>query len=108
VAGAGRCPVRDGEKKIPNVVFKDRVRDNTPQTENPFKWKDVTSDDLFAGKRVVVFALHGAFTPTCPSTHLPGYERDYEAIKATGVDEIYCLSVCTRASPRRRPMPPTP
>jgi peroxiredoxin len=79
--------------RVPNVVFKARVRDNTLQTENPFKWKDVTSDDLFAGKRVVVFALPGAFTPTCSSTHLPGYERDYEAIKATGVDEIYCLSV---------------
>ena len=45
------------------------------------------------GKRVVVFALPGAFTPTCSSTHLPGYEKHYEAIKACGVDEIYCLSV---------------
>jgi thioredoxin-dependent peroxiredoxin len=45
------------------------------------------------GKRVVVFALPGAFTPTCSSTHLPGYEQHYESIKACGVDEIYCLSV---------------
>lgn len=45
------------------------------------------------GKRVVVFALPGAFTPTCSSTHLPGYEEHYERIKACGVDEIYCLSV---------------
>ena len=45
------------------------------------------------GKRVVVFALPGAFTPTCSSTHLPGYEKHYEAIKACGVDDVYCLSV---------------
>ena len=63
------------------------------QSENPFDWKDVSTDDIFANKRVVVFALPGAFTPTCSSTHLPGYEADYAAIKAAGVDEVYCLSV---------------
>jgi len=61
--------------------------------DNPFDWKDVTSADLFKGKRVVIFSLPGAFTPTCSTTHLPGYESNYEAIKACGVDEIYCLSV---------------
>lgn len=53
----------------------------------------MTTDDLFKGKRSVVFALPGAFTPTCSSTHLPGYEKNYEKIKSLGVDEIYCLSV---------------
>ena len=49
---------------VPSVTFKTRVR-TEEQTENPFDWKDVTTEDLFKGKRVVVFALPGAFTPTC-------------------------------------------
>eukprot|EP00596_Hydrurales_sp_CCMP1899_P006054 CAMPEP_0119037740 /NCGR_PEP_ID=MMETSP1177-20130426/6227_1 /TAXON_ID=2985 /ORGANISM="Ochromonas sp, Strain CCMP1899" /LENGTH=215 /DNA_ID=CAMNT_0006999373 /DNA_START=38 /DNA_END=685 /DNA_ORIENTATION=- len=78
---------------IPNVVFKARVRDEKIISDNPFDWKDVSTDDLFKGKRAVIFCLPGAFTPTCSSTHLPGYEKNYEAIKAAGVDEVYCLSV---------------
>jgi peroxiredoxin len=78
---------------VPDVVFKCRVRDENIGGDNPFTWKDVTTKDLFKGKRVVVFSLPGAFTPTCSSTHLPGYESKYEEIKACGVDEIYCLSV---------------
>ena len=78
---------------VPEVTFKARVRDESIPGPNPFTWKDVKSSDLFKGKRAVVFALPGAFTPTCSSTHLPGYEEKYEAIKAAGVDEIYCLSV---------------
>ena len=78
---------------VPEVTFKCRVRDEKIGGENPFTWKDVKSSDLFKGKRVVLFALPGAFTPTCSSTHLPGYEKRYEDIKALGVDEIYCLSV---------------
>jgi thioredoxin-dependent peroxiredoxin len=75
------------------VTFKARVRDDKIGGDNPFDWKDVTTDDLFKGKRAVIFCLPGAFTPTCSTTHLPGYEANYEAIKACGVDEIYCLSV---------------
>ena len=78
---------------VPKVTFKCRVRDPSVGGDNPFAWKDVTSDDIFKGKRVAIFALPGAFTPTCSSTHLPGYETNYKAIKALGVDEIYCLSV---------------
>ena len=62
---------------IPNVVFKARVRDEKIGGSNPFTWKDVSTNDLFKGKRAVVFALPGAFTPTCSSTHLPGYEKRY-------------------------------
>jgi len=80
-------------KKVPQVVFKTRVRDESVEGPNPFRWQDVSSEDIFAGKRVVVFALPGAFTPTCSTTHLPGYEAAYEQFKAEGVDEIYCLSV---------------
>jgi len=79
--------------KVPNVVFKTRVRDESVEGPNPFRWQDVSSDDIFAGKKVIVFALPGAFTPTCSNTHLPGFENNYDEFKALGVDEIYCLSV---------------
>ena len=78
---------------VPGVVFKTRVRDESVEGPNPFRWQDVSTDDIFNGKKVVVFALPGAFTPTCSSTHLPGYEAKYEEFKALGVDEVYCLSV---------------
>jgi thioredoxin-dependent peroxiredoxin len=80
-------------EKVPHVVFKTRVRDESVGGSNPFRWQDVTSEEIFSGKRVVIFSLPGAFTPTCSSTHLPRYEELYEDIKAQGVDEIYCLSV---------------
>ena len=79
--------------RVPQVTFKTRVRDESVAGPNPFRWQDVTSNDIFAGRRVVVFALPGAFTPTCSSTHLPGYDALYEQFKAEGVDEVYCLSV---------------
>mgnify|MGYP001078009277 CR=1 FL=1 len=78
---------------VPDVVFKTRVRDESVGGDNPFRWQDVSSDDIFKGKRVVVFALPGAFTPTCSSNHLPGYESSYQDFKDAGIDEIYCLSV---------------
>jgi thioredoxin-dependent peroxiredoxin len=80
-------------EKVPSVVFKTRVRDESVGGPNPFRWQDVTSEEIFNGKRIVVFSLPGAFTPTCSSTHLPRYEELYEEIKAQGVDEIYCVSV---------------
>ncbi len=80
-------------KKVPNVVLKTRVRDESVTGENPYRWQDVLSGDLFKGKKVVLFALPGAFTPTCSSTHLPGYENSYDDLKKLGVDEVYCLSV---------------
>lgn len=79
--------------RVPNVVFKTRVRDESIAGPNPFRWQDVTTQDLFAGKRVVVFSLPGAFTPTCSTTHLPRYEELYEEIKAQGVDQVICISV---------------
>jgi thioredoxin-dependent peroxiredoxin len=79
--------------RVPDVVFKTRVRDESIGGDNPFKWQDVTTKDVFAGKKVIVFSLPGAFTPTCSSTHLPRYEALYNEIKALGVDEIYCMSV---------------
>ncbi len=81
------------QQRVPNITFKTRVRDESVEGPNPFRWQDVTSDDIFSGKRVVVFALPGAFTPTCSSTHLPGFEEKYDELKNLGVDEVYCLSV---------------
>lgn len=78
---------------IPNVTFKTRVRDESVGGPNPYRWQDVTSEELFNDKKIVIFALPGAFTPTCSSTHLPGYELAYNDFKKLGVDEIYCLSV---------------
>ncbi len=78
---------------VPKVIFKTRVRDEAVEGSNPFRWQDVTSDELFKGRKIVLFALPGAFTPTCSSTHLPRYEELYDAFKALGVDEVICLSV---------------
>lgn len=79
--------------RVPNVVFRTRVRDESVGGDNPYRWQDITSDDIFKGKKVVVFALPGAFTPTCSSTHAPGFEAAYDEFKALGVDEVICLSV---------------
>jgi peroxiredoxin len=78
---------------VPDVVFKTRVRDESIGGDNPFRWQDVTTEDIFKGKNIVVFSLPGAYTPTCSSTHLPGYDEKYQELIDQGVDEVYCLSV---------------
>lgn len=78
---------------VPNITFKTHVRDESIGGDNPFRWQDVTSNDIFSGKKVVIFALPGAFTPTCSSTHLPGFDAKYQELKDLGVDGVYCLSV---------------
>jgi glutaredoxin-like protein len=71
-------------QNVPDVIFRTRRGD---------QWVDVTSDDIFKGKTVVLFALPGAFTPTCSSTHLPRYNELALVFNAEGVDSIVCLSV---------------
>ena len=78
---------------VPEVTFRTRVRDESIGGDNPFRWQDMTTDDYFANKRVVLFSLPGAFTPICSTQQLPGYEERANEIKALGVDEIYCLSI---------------
>ena len=78
---------------VPQATFRTRVRDESIKGDNPFRWQGVSASEIFAGRRVVVFALPGAFTPTCSSTHLPRYEALYDDFKACGIDDIYCLSV---------------
>ena len=80
-------------EKVPDVVFKTRVRDESVAGPNPFRWQDRTTQEIFGSRRVVLFALPGAFTPTCSSSHLPRYRELYDEILAQGVDEIICLSV---------------
>lgn len=78
---------------VPSVTFKTRVRNDALGGPNPFEWKDLTSDEIFKGKNVVVFSLPGAFTPTCSTSHLPRYEELYADFKAQGVDAVVCISV---------------
>lgn len=79
--------------KIPNVTFKTRVRDDSIGGPNPYRWQDMTTDDYFAGKRVILFSLPGAFTPTCSTYQLPGFEENAEKFGQLGIDSIYCMSV---------------
>lgn len=74
---------REGQP-VPKVTF--RTRQNN-------QWVDISTDELFNGKTVIVFALPGAFTPTCSSTHLPGYNDLAKVFQENGVDEIVCISV---------------
>ena len=74
---------REGQR-IPQVVFRTR-RDH--------QWVDVSSDEIFRDKTVVVFSLPGAFTPTCSSTHVPRYNQLTPTLKQQGVDEVLCVSV---------------
>ncbi len=78
---------------VPSATFMTRVRNDAIEGDNPFEWKELTSDDIFKNKRVVLFSLPGAFTPTCSTSHLPRYEEHYEEFKALGVDAVVCLSV---------------
>lgn len=78
---------------VPNTIFKTRVRNESLPGDNPFEWKDVSTDDVFKGKNVVVFSLPGAFTPTCSTSHLPRFEELSDEFKAQGVDAIVCVSV---------------
>lgn len=74
---------REGQQ-VPTVTFR---------TRRNGEWVDITTDELFAGKTVAVFALPGAFTPTCSSTHVPGYNDLAKTFKENGVDDIVCISV---------------
>ena len=71
-------------KKVPDVTF--HIRED-------FLWVKKTTADIFNGKRVAVFALPGAFTPTCSSVHLPRYNELYQSFRDNGIDEVICLSV---------------
>jgi peroxiredoxin len=76
-------------KRVPDAIFKTRARD---VESGEFEWKELTTSDLFAGKRVVAFSLPGAFTPTCSNFQVPSYQaRSMDFIEA-GIDKVYCIS----------------
>jgi glutaredoxin-like protein len=78
-------------------MFQDRIGQRVPRctfrTRRGHEWVDVTTDEIFNGKTVVVFSLPGAFTPTCSSSHVPRYNQLVPAFQAAGVDEVVCISV---------------
>ena len=78
---------------VPSAKFMTRVRDDSVEGPNPYRWETRTSFDYFGGKRVIMFSLPGAFTPTCSTYQLPGFEKKYAEFKKFGIDEIYCISV---------------
>lgn len=78
---------------VPDATFHTRVRNEGLGGPNPFEWKTLTSDDVFAGKRIVLFALPGAFTPACSDSHVPGYEARHDEIRTLGIDRIVCIAV---------------
>jgi thioredoxin-dependent peroxiredoxin len=80
-------------REIPDVTLKTRVRDESVEGPNPFRWQDRQTRDMFGKGRVVVFSLPGAFTPTCSTEQCPAFERQYDDLRAAGADEVYCLSV---------------
>ena len=83
-------------KKIPTITFMCRVGDEQPEDGGcPIggEFVPTTTDQLFGGKKVIVFSLPGAFTPTCSSQQLPGFEQAHEDFYAQGIDEIYVSSV---------------
>jgi peroxiredoxin len=83
---------KEGDE-APRVRLQCRKRDLTVKGPNKYCWNQVYTRDLYENKRIIIFGLPGAFTPTCSTTHLPEYEKNYDKIKKLGIDEIYCLSV---------------
>jgi len=82
--------------KIPQTTFKVRNGDSVLDDGCSFDegmWTTMTTDDYFKGRRVVLFSLPGAFTPTCTSTQLPSFEENYANIKELGIDEVYCCQL---------------
>ena len=78
-------------QKLPNATlyeFIDEEREGCSLGPNSFE-----VDKLVAGKKIVIFALPGAYTPTCSAKHVPGYVEQFDALKAKGVDEVWCISV---------------
>ena len=78
---------------VPEVTFKTRIRDEAVGGPNPYRWQDRTTADYFRGRRVVLFSLPGAFTPTCSTFQLPDFERLHDEFRAAGIDAICCVAV---------------
>jgi peroxiredoxin len=75
------------------IAAGERLPDATFKVRTPDGLKDMTTKELFGGKRVVLFAVPGAFTPTCHAKHLPSYLEHLDALRAKGIDEVACVAV---------------
>ncbi len=75
------------------IQVGEKIPDVTLKTMTPEGVKDITTQEIFSGKRVVLFAVPGAFTPLCSAKHLPGFIEKADEIKARGVDTVACVSV---------------
>ena len=80
-------------KNVPDVIFKTRIRDESIDGDNPYRWENISSQSYFKDKKIILFSLPGAFTPTCSTFQLPDFEKLYEEFKKKGIDDIYCISV---------------
>ncbi|MEM8799394.1 MAG: peroxiredoxin [Pseudomonadota bacterium] len=80
-------------RKLPEVKFRMRVRDDSIEGPNPFRWEVKSTSDILANKKAVIFSLPGAFTPTCSTFQVPDFDKLADDFKAKGVDEIFCISV---------------
>ena len=75
------------------IAVGDRLPDATFKVRTPDGLKDMTTNEIFGGKKVALFAVPGAFTPTCHARHLPSYVENYDRLRAKGVDTVACVSV---------------
>jgi thioredoxin-dependent peroxiredoxin len=78
---------------VPGSIFYTRIRNDALGGPNPFEWKELSTEDIFKGNRIVLFAVPGAFTPACSESHLPGYEQLHDELIDAGADRIVCLAV---------------
>ena len=81
------------QRKVPSCTWHTRVRDDSIKGDNPYRWQDLTTDEVFKGRKVLVFSLPGAFTPTCSTYQLPDFEEMADKFKEKGIEDIYCISV---------------
>ena len=81
--------------KVPDVTFRTRIRDERIDCgpDSPTCWSDKTTGDYFSGVRSIAFSLPGAFTPTCSTFQLPGFEKLFPEFQSNGIERIYCISV---------------
>jgi glutaredoxin/glutathione-dependent peroxiredoxin len=93
VPGSGNWPIYFSEENSMTVKVGDKIPDVTMKMMGEKGPQDISTKELFSGKKVVLFAVPGAFTPTCSAAHLPGFVVNADKIKAKGVDAIVCLSV---------------
>ena len=79
--------------RIPNVIHQLRVRDESIEGDNPFRWEQKTTHEIVGRGKSIIFSLPGAFTPTCSTYQLPDFEKLFSEFQEQGVENIFCLSV---------------